>query len=626
MITGKPFKKEAIMTPARQKIVALAGLALVLAAGAWAQTPDADKVLGQSAAGVVGLVIYGQDKAEMAKGSAMALGEDIVATAYNIVSRAYDVEALTSKGKKIKIDGIVAIDKVHDIALLKLKGKVQPLTLTTAGPEALAAGTRIFALGTNESGQITVSEGTMRRFLEVGPGLKVMDMSLAVPVPFAGGPIVDLDGRVVGMTVVLDPDRGTKIGLPAAVVQTVIRSGQVTPFKSLTRENYFDTFEGASLAGLTAAALDELMAARSNLEKAVKMNPSFLEGFWVLGNVYDKQRDLAAAADAYRKVTEMDGSKAEAFHRLGTVLMKMSKYGEAAAAMEKAISMNIDNKEVYFELGTVYEELQDSAKAAQAYERFISLKPEVAWNGYLRLGICRTKLEQYDAAIAAFLEALKEQPKDLNVNFKLAEAYEKAGRLDKAEQVYDTLATINPGEAKSYYGQAIRMYDAAGQYAKAVGPARKIVDLEPNNELNIYNLALMYFKLEDYDQAIAAFKQVLALKPDLANAWFQIGASYYQQKKYKEAAEAYKTFTEMSPDEPNGWLSMGVCYMFLKAWESALPAMKKAVDLKPDNPNALYNLAIVYLNLHDTYSAKDIYNKLVSLDPATAEKLKKFIR
>jgi tetratricopeptide (TPR) repeat protein len=450
-----------------------------------------------------------------------------------------------------------------------------------------------------------------------------MEMSLVVPDQFAGAPIFDIGGQVVGMVVTLG--RGIKIGLPASVLQGITRSGKVTDFKSWTREDYFATMEGASFGGRTAAALDESMAARVYLEQAVKLTPSFLEGQQLLAAIYEKQRDYAAAVEAYKKVTELDGTKAEAYYGLGSVLMKMMKYPESIAAYEKAVSMNFGKKEIYFEIGSDYEELKEWAKAAEAYEKYLNLKPEVSWNAYLRLGFCRTQLQKHDAAIAAYLEAQKAQPKDLKVNFSLADAYRKAGQLEKAEEVYNLLAQINPSEAKSYYTQSLGMYNSAGKFDKAIGPAKKIVELDPKNDMDAYNLALMYFQLKSYNEAIEAFKQVLAIKPDTANAWFQIGGAYFNQKMYKEAVEAYKKFTAMAPDEQGGWLSLGVSYMYLKDYERALEPIKKAVEIKPDNASAQFNLAIIYINLKDNFSAKEIYKKLLTLDPALAEKLKKYI-
>jgi tetratricopeptide (TPR) repeat protein len=612
------------MTKTRNISLALAGIVLMAGVPAFSQTEDATRILDLANGGVVALVIYGADKAEVAKSSAMALGADILATSYHAISQAYDVEVLTAKGKKIKVDGIVAVDKANDVALLKLKGKVQPLNVSVAGPQSLTAGARLFALGSNESGQVTVSEGTLRRFVDIGPQEKVMELSLATTDQASGGPLLDIGGQVVGILIVLD--RGVRVGLPVDVIQKISRSGKVADFKSWTREDYFSLFEGASFGGRVAAALDETTSARTRLEKAVKLNPSFTEGFGLLAAIYDKQRDYPGAIEAYQKVAALDSSRADAFLGLGSVLKRTSKYQEAAAALEKAIALNINTKEVFFELGDTYEAMQDWAKAADAYEKYLAAKPEVTWNGYLKLGICRVRLQQYDAAIAAFLAAQKGQPKDLKVNFSLAEAYEKAGQLEKAEEVYNNLAQINPAEARSYYTQALRIYNGAGKFDKAIGPAKKIVELEPKNEMNVYNLGLMYFQLKNYNEAIAAFKQCLAIKADVPNAWFQIGSAYLNEKMYKEAIDAFKKFTAMSPDEPGGWLSMGVCYMYLKNFEGALEPMKRAVDLKPDNANAQFNLAIVYINLKDNLSAREIYKKLATLDPGLAEKLKKYLR
>jgi superkiller protein 3 len=257
----------------------------------------------------------------------------------------------------------------------------------------------------------------------------------------------------------------------------------------------------------------------------------------------------------------------------------------------------------------------------------------VSWTGYLQLGLARMKLEQYDAAVSAFLEAKKDKPEELKVNVSLADAYLKAGQLDKAEETLNYLAEINPDEAKYYYGQAIRMYDTAGNYEAALEPAKKIVALNPQDEMSVYNLGLMYFKQKKYDEAVDTFKQCLAIKPDYAYAWFQIGSAYFNQKKYSEAVEPYRRYAELTPDDHYGWLSLGITYMNIgvsrksaKEFEAALEPMRKAVELKPDNASALFNLGIIYINLKDYLSARDILKRLQGMDATLAERLRKNIR
>ena len=610
------------MTRFRQACFFLIGSLVLASPWAFAQTEEANNILGQAGPSVLALVSYGSDKAEIIKGSALALSEDILVTAYHVVSQAFDVEGLNIKGKKVKIDGILGVDKAHDIALLKLKGKLQALPVGSI--DSLTEGARIFALGSNELGQVVISEGTFRRTVDLGGAGKILEISMPCPDEFRGGPLVDVNGQLIGMVFV--GDRSLKFGLPIASLVSVPRTGKVAEFKSMTQENYFETVEGNNFAGRAALALDQQMTARVHIEKSVKIDPSDLQGHLILAEIYSRQRDYTEAVAAYRTVAQLDPNRADAFYGLGTILFKQTQYKDAAEALEKAAALGYAGKEINLDLGGAYEAIPDFAKAAAAYEKYISLGPADAWAAQLRLGICRTRLEQYDGAIAALLEAQKAQPNDLKVRDALTEAYVKAGQLENAEAGYAAMAGLNPPDAKNYYRLAYQMYETAGKPDRAIAPLLKIIELDPKNETNFYYLGLTYFKAGQYDQAVAAFQQSLAVKPDFPHAWYQIGSSYFNAKKYKEAAEAYKKYVGLAPDDASGWLNIGVAYNQAKNYEAALEPLKKCVELKPDDAVALANLAIVYINLKDNYSAKEIYNKLLTLDPSMAEKLKKYIR
>ena len=609
------------MTRIRKIALILVGSIILPASWVGAQTEEANAILGQAGGGALAIVSYGADKAELLKGSALALAEDIVVTAYHVVSQAADIEGLNIKGKKVKIDGLLGVDKALDLALIKLKSKIQALPIGSV--DSLTPGARLFALGSNESGQLVIAEGTFRRLVDVPSVGKVLEVSMPVPEQFRGGPLLDINGQLVGMMVVLERIR---FGLPIGTLVSVPRTGQVVPFKSQTPTNFFDTAEGNYFGARVARALNESMAARVFLEKAIKISPSDIGANLMLADIAFDQRDYSAAAAAYRKASEIDPSSAAAFYGLGSTLLKQTQFQEAAQALEKAASLGHPGKELYLDLGGAYEALQDFAKASAAYEKYISLGPADAWTAELRLGVCRTKMNDFTGAIAALTGAAKAQPRDLKVLLALAEAYEKAGQLENAESTYIAMAEINPPEAKTYYRQIYRIYDAANRNDRAVAPAQKVIELEPANETNHYYLGLTYFKAQKYEEAIAAFQKALEVKADFPHAWFQIGSSYIQMKKYREAADAYKKYAELVPDDPSGWLSIGVAYMQAKDFEAALSPLKKCVELKPDNAVAQFNLAIVYVNLKDNFSAKEIYNKLQTLDPALAERLKKHIR
>jgi tetratricopeptide (TPR) repeat protein len=598
-------------------------LAISMAAGVFlfSQTQESAQLFEKNKDGVLSLFVYGGNKELIAKGVGFGLAEDVVATTYHLVSQANEVEGVNVKGKKMKVEGIISVDRNLDVALLKVKGKVGVLALGNS--DELQSGARLFGLGANESGEITIAEGTVRNIYRLADSQSVIESSISIPEAYNGGPLLDVGGKTVGLIIVMEKSR---VGIPVNAWKSLPKQGKITAFKDWTKEDYFAGFEGAYLAGRISSLMDETLSAQKYLEKVVKSKPETTEAQALLASVYVKQRNYSAAVTAYQKIVEIDPNRASAHLGLGDVYFRMQRWNDAAGALEKGVALDSSNKQAFFQIGNAYEELRDFAKAAEAYERFLKLNPENAWMGYLRLGSSRMEVQQYDQAVAALQEAQKAQPRDLKVNYSLAMAYRKAGQYDQAEAVLKSLAEINPPDASTYYSDIIKMYDEAGRNENAIEAARKVIELNPKSEMAVYNLAIMFQKLKRYEEAIAAFQQALTIKPDYDVAYYNIGSCYLNLKKFKESVEAFRNYVALVPDNADAWLQIGVCYMQLKDFESALDPLKKCVDLRPDYGVALFNLAVVYLNLKDNYSARDVYKTLVNVDPDLAEKLKKYLR
>ena len=580
------------------------------------------KILADTGPGLLSLVVYGKDKAELGRGSAVALAEGIAVTSYHLVSQAVSCTGFTSKKKEVSIDGIIAVDKNLDLALIKCANKVTPLSL--GSPDDLAAGKKVIAVGPNESGDFTVSEGAVRALFDVGGNMKVADSSMAVPETFSGCAVVGENGKVIGILQILE--KRLRFIVPVSFAAALPKTAKVTPFKSWQPEDYLGTLEASWLMGRLYGWTGINFEAQRNLEKVVKAQPNNLEAWTLLAKGYDAQRDYQNATTAYKKVTELDPKSTAAYLGLGQIYSRTQKSADAIAALEKALALDPQAKEAYLFLGNAYEDAHDFKKAGDAYDQYLATKPENAWATYQRLGNCRVNAEQYDLAAAAFVEALKSQPKDQNINYNLAQAYQKSGKLAEAEGVYKTLAEQNPKDADRWYQYVLTMYSAAQKPDKALEAAKKISELKPKDEQAIYNVGYMYQQMGKYQEAIDTYKQCLAVKPTYDYAWFQMGVCYYSMKNYKETIPAMQKNVEIVPDNVYGWLYMGMSYMQLKDFAKALDPMKKAADIQGDNANVLFNLGVIYLNLKDRYSALEVVKKLQGVDANLAAKLKSYIK
>jgi tetratricopeptide (TPR) repeat protein len=589
----------------------------------FSQTEQAQAILEKNQAGVVYLTVLGDEKETIAEGSGFVVEHGVMATSYLLVSQAESLAGINFKGKKVKIEGILAVDKNLNIALLKIKGNTPALSFGNS--DELSLGKKVYAVGSDETGEIGASEGTVRTILELEPAKKFVETSLSPPESFNGAPLIDVNGKVLGMIAFLE--RRLKFIIPSNLMKT-LQKKTVVKFKDYQHEDYLATFEGAFLAGKVASLLDETGIAQKYLEKTVELSPMNIEPVSLLASVYNRQRNYQKAASTYQKVVELDSNMDDAHYQLGIVYLRLGKYRDAIAPLQKAVELNPDYKDAYFYTGNAYKELKELAKAVEAYENYLNLKPEDPWEGYYRLGLCRIELKQFEEAITALNEAAKEKPQDIKTNYYLAQAYEQANQYEKAEETYKLLAQISPEEADRYYKTILFMYDKAGNHEKAIEAAKSIIELKPDSTADIYNLGLMYQKHKRYDEAIKTFNEVLAINPADEYSHSNIGYIHYVQKKYTKSIAAFKKFVELAPDNADGWFYIGICNMQLKKFDAALEPLKKTIELRPDysNGNAIYNLAICYLNLHDNYSAKEMYNKLKTINPELAQKLSQHIR
>jgi tetratricopeptide (TPR) repeat protein len=315
-----------------------------------------------------------------------------------------------------------------------------------------------------------------------------------------------------------------------------------------------------------------------------------------------------------------------AFMGLGEIQVLMQKPQDGAANLEKALALNPELKEVHQFLGNAYEASREWAKACAAYEKFIGFGPANVWMIYQRLGTCRFEAGEFDAAAAAFGEALKAQPEDQMLNYRLAQSLERAAKYEQAEAVYLRLAGLSPKDAMNYNRAVFQMYDKANVTAKAVEAGKKVIQLNPADEQSHYNLGIVYQKAQRLTEAIDSFKKAAEIKPAWEMAHFQIGYCYYTLKRYTEAIPHFKKNVEVAPDNFYGYLYIGMCYMQGKQFTQAMDPMKKAVDLKPGDGTALFNMGIIYLNLRDKYSALEVAKKLQEIDPNLGNRLRSYIK
>lgn len=588
------------------------------------QGQSSEESLSNYADGVVTILAWDNNKNKVGEGCGLALADNLIAIPYHFISQAIEAEVTSSNGKKSKVEAVVAVDRGHDLALVRLKGKLDVKPLPLGRSEQLVSGAPLAVLA-EVNGQIIITSGEMRGWLElIKDRLRAMSISISLEKPTCGAPIFNNKNEVVGVALVLDS--GIKFGVPIEPLLALNRSERGPDIKSASKEVYFETAEGSFLAGKVACLLNEPSTAIRYLEKYVKLKPGEVEPYLCLGRCYYQLNDFANSYNSYSQALQIKPDDAQGLYGLGLNLLRQKNFKEATEILEKALAQGLNTKEAFFELASAYEELQNYSRAAVYYEKYVQSEPEHPWNGWFKLAQTYQKNNDVQKAIEAYRQALKLRPEDINSNYNLALLLAASQQYAEAEQAYKKLIELNPRDSVFYYNHIIQMYDQAGLYENALEAVKKIIELNPKSEVAVYNLGIMYFKLNRLEEAAKTLNDCLALKNDYTSAWYNLGLVYSKMNRHQEATEAFKKYTELAPDDPTGWLNCGLEYMLLKRFEQALPYLETAVKLKPDDPMAQYNLAITYINLNDNYSAREVLKVLQRLDRNLADRLSKLIK
>lgn len=604
-------------------IIFCAALVLFTAVSMDAQESDAPAVLENNKESVIAFTAYGDDDEVLFRGTGFMLDEKVMLTNYHLISQAKEAEGMDYQGDKVKIEGIIDVNKKWDLAVVKVKSKNKAVKL--GGFNNIEFGSQIYIIGSNEVGELKGFDGKIINIQDFMDDYKVADTSISTVDECSGAPVFDETGTVVGVLVYAD--RTSKFILPAELITGMnMNEKDSTKLKKTDMIEYYSTIEGIELAGRAFAALDNTSSAEGFLEKLSENRPQDIEIKQMLADIYTKQRDFNSAVSTYNAIIELDPDRASAYLELGNVYVNMRKWNEAIPALEKAVELNPQETRSYYFIGRAYEEQKNFAKAVDAYKKFAESDPENPEDVYLRLGLAQMEAEDYTGAISSLEKAVADNPQEDSIKYKLAEAYREAQQYENAEKTYKELAEANPDEARVYYNTIMQMYDKANMPDQAIAAAQDLVELDPDNADSVYNLGYMYVKEERFSEAVDIFKRAIELRPSFEYAYMNLGYSYSQLGQYGNAISAFQELAKLTPDDDNVWFNIAVNYMQQKKWSSAVEPLRKVIELRPDYPLAYYNLGIVYLNMGDNASARQAYLKLKELDASMAQKLLKYFR
>ncbi len=230
-------------------------------------------------------------------------------------------------------------------------------------------------------------------------------------------------------------------------------------------------------------------------------------------------------------------------------------------------------------------------------------------------GIAYMGLTDYGQAAEAFLRSLAHsngfvQDIDFDTNYYLAAAYTKDGQYDKAEDAYNAILALRPGEEDAYFLRGnVRMN--LGNFQEAKADFDKVLSMDARNYdrlIEIYEV-LAYFGYQEEGQeylqtALAAGgkkmdnfsrgriyyyqgeyqKACLALEEARgegnAESYLYLGRAYEATGDYNYAASVYSSYIGQFEGNAEVYNQLGLCEMERGEYSKALEAFQAGMQLE----------------------------------------------
>lgn len=286
---------------------------------------------------------------------------------------------------------------------------------------------------------------------------------------------------------------------------------------------------------------------------------------------------------------------------LGTVCLGMSgcKLKKTEDHMTAAVQL-IEN----FEYEEALLTLQEAAEDGESKQQIARAK-----------GIAYAGLTRYEEAAESFLEALSYSsifPSDLDydLNYYLADAYEKMGNSEQAVGVYTDILTLKPNEVNAHFLRG-RLYLIGGEYEKALTDFNRTVALdkegydlrieiagllssagyeeegltylqeflsENEKKLSDYDKGRIYYYMGDFENAKLSLEK--AKSNDSQQVILLLGKSYEQLGDYNYATSVYKNYLDEHPQAAEIFNQLGLCKLKSGEYEEALSAFRSAANVE----------------------------------------------
>lgn len=199
-------------------------------------------------------------------------------------------------------------------------------------------------------------------------------------------------------------------------------------------------------------------------------------------------------------------------------------------------------------------------------------------------------------ASAADTRSNRSDPKDkiglFNLMSTAREAVAEAGGFARALKLYGQVVAEDPQVIDAWFALG-NLYFRDGQHRAAIERYRRALELKPDHDLAVLNIASAYRKLGDDAAALMGFERYLTIDPRDPYVRYEVGEIYLDRGDWARAEAEFRQALEVDGRLARAKNALGFVAFQKGDIVAAERMAREALDTKPDVRLAHYNLALI---------------------------------
>ena len=295
---------------------------------------------------------------------------------------------------------------------------------------------------------------------------------------------------------------------------------------------------------------DDPAAAEAEFQKAVSINPGFVEGRYNLGLALERQEKLDEAERAFETVLFMRPGDALASQHLAALAREGGDPEEARKLYESAVAADPENAAAWLGLARLHREANDPGAALSAAEEALAVEPENV-EGLIAAARALEELGEGEPAMERYRKAVEVAPENAAALAWLGRALAARGNFDGAGPYLDRALEADPYHVGALIDQArLRMVrrDEGGGLREAAAFLERALEADPESADALALTGLMAYERNDFPVAESRLRQALELDPQLAEARNNLGLVLERSGRTREGVAQYERVLADLPD------------------------------------------------------------------------------